>query len=86
MPETPFDSLESAQRYVALLRESVEEAREAVQGDIASAAPNHLRHLDALRLVDHKLLQLDGQLRSAGRVLNDLRMLRRVLLGEADDG
>lgn len=83
MPETPFDSLESAQRYVALLREAVAEAHADVRDDLAAAAAdNRERQLEALRLVDLKLTQLGAHLHSAGRVLNDLRMLRRVLVAE----
>ncbi len=83
MPDTPFDSLESAQTYIALLREAVGEAQEAIQEDIAEAAGSGpVRHLDALRLVDHKLTQLGGQLRATGRILNDLRMLRRLLTSD----
>ena len=86
MPDTPFDSVESAQVYIALLREAVDEARGDVGNDInAAAAESRTRHLQALRLVDHKLTQLDGHLRGSSRILNDLRMLRRVLLGEAAD-
>jgi hypothetical protein len=39
------------------------------------------RRLDALRLVDYKLTQLEHHLMTAGRLLNDLRALRRLLLG-----
>ena len=84
MPETPFDSVESAQVYVTLLREAVEDARGDIRGDIA-AAGNRTRHLDALRLVDHKLAHLDAQLRASSRILNDLRMLRRILTGDGGD-
>ena len=83
MPDTPFDSLESAQKYIALLREAVAEAQDDIRDDIAVAAVgDHARRLEALRLVDLKLTQLGVQLRSTGRVLNDLRMLQRVLVSE----
>ena len=86
MPETPFDSVESAQIYIALLREAVEQAHGDVRDDIAAAAAdNRARHLQALRLVDHKLTQLGGQLGASSRILNDLRMLRRVLVGDGAD-
>lgn len=86
MPETPFDNVESAQRYVALLIEAVEEGRKEVQEDIGSAdATEGGRQLEALRLVDHKLHQLSVHLRGAKRTLNDLRMLRRVLLGQEEE-
>ena len=86
MPETPFDSVESAQTYIALLREAVAEAQAGVREDIAAVAgADRARHLDALRLVDLKLTQLGVQLRTSSRVLNDLRMLRRLLVGEGDE-
>ncbi len=86
MPDTPFDSVESAQVYVALLREAVEEAHGDVVDDIAAAAAGgRMRHLEALRLVDHKLAQLGAHLRASSRILNDLRMLRRILSGDGSD-
>jgi hypothetical protein len=86
MPETPFDSVESAQTYIALLRDAVAEAQDGVRQDIAAAAAaDRARHLDALRLVDLKLTQLGVQLGMSSRVLNDLRMLRRLLVGEEAD-
>jgi hypothetical protein len=86
MPETPFDNLEAAQKYIALLREAVEETQGAVRGDIAAEADgNRGRHLQALRLVDQKLTHLGVQLRTTSRILNDLRMLRRVLLGDEEE-
>ena len=87
MPDTPFDSVESAQHYVLLLIETTDEAREQIQEDIQAAdAGGQERQLEALRLVDHKLHQLGVHLRATGRILNDLRMLRRVLLGQGEDG
>lgn len=86
MPETPFDSLETAQKYIALLREAVEETQGTIRNDIAAEAGGHrARHLEALRLVDQKLTHLGVQLRTTSRILNDLRMLRRVLLGDEDE-
>ena len=80
MPDTPFESLESAQRFVTLLMEAAVDAQRQVREDIEAATPpGRERELEALRLVDHKLNELNAHLRSASRVLNDLRMLRRVL-------
>ena len=78
---TPFDSIESAQEYVALLALQVEVVRTALADDFPQDETAG-RRLDALRLVDYKLTQLEHHLTTAGRLLNDLRGLRRLLLGE----
>ena len=83
--QTPFDSIESAHEYVALLSVQVGVVRDALPNDFADARRETAgRRLDALRLVDYKLTQLEHHLTTAGRLLNDLRALRRLLLGERD--
>ena len=78
---TPFDSLESAHEYIGLLCESLKEARRDIEEDIDSAAGGEAaRRLEALRLVSYKLDRLEGHLENSRRILNDLRMLRRLLL------
>ena len=78
---TPFDNIESAHEYVQMLVEAVDEAVCEVQEEIVlqSAAP---RRVDALRLAAFKLDKLKAQLVTSGRILNDLRTLRRLLLEE----
>ena len=83
--QTPFDSIESAHEYVTLLAVQVGVVRDALPDDFADATRETAgRRLDALRLVDYKLIQLEHHLTAAGRLLNDLRALRRLLLGERD--
>jgi hypothetical protein len=83
--ETPFDNIESAHEYVTLLAVQVGVVRDALPDDFADATRETAgRRLDALRLVDYKLIQLKDHLITAGRLLNDLRALRRLLLGERD--
>jgi hypothetical protein len=77
--EGPFSSLESAHEYVTLLGEQVRDVRSSILEDMTIADG---RRLDALRIVDLKLTQLDEHLTASGRALNDLRVLRRLLLGE----
>lgn len=79
--EGPFSSLESAHEYVTLLGQQVRDVRSSILEDIAGADG---RRLDALRIVDLKLTQLDHHLTASGRTLNDLRALRRLLLGERE--
>lgn len=80
-PSTPFESLESAHQYIALLCEALKGARADVEQDIASAAEGGAaRRLEALQLVSYKLDRLEGHLESSRRLLNDLRLLKRVLV------
>jgi hypothetical protein len=81
-----FDSIESAYEYVALLREALDDAYSANQGDTEAAqrTKGAERRVEALRLVDCKLNQLRQHLLSSLVLLNDLRTLRRLLLGERD--
>lgn len=80
--QTAFDTIESAQEFLALLREAVEEAAQTAASDIGESTSNDGRHLDALRLVLYKLEKLNQHLKVSGRLLNDLRTLRRLLLEE----
>src|SRR5688572_23080663 len=82
MPQTPFDSIESAHEYVDLLVHEAEEVRTGIERDIADAvATEQTRRVDALRLVDYNIKQLTDHLSASRRLLNDLRMLRRLLIG-----
>ncbi len=84
--ETPFDSIEGAQEYVSLLAESLEEAVAAIKEDSAAAErAGAERQLQALRIVNYKLNQLREHLAASRRILNDLRTLRRLLLGDSED-
>ena len=80
---TPFDSIESAQQFVDLLAEAVEEASREVEADIAGATgPEAERQKQALQLVSYNLAKLSVHLGTSRRILNDLRNLRRLLLQE----
>ena len=87
VPETPFDGIEGAIEYVHLLAEAIDEAQVSIREDIAEleAAAGSERRLQAMRIVDYKLDQLRAHIGSSGRILNDLRTLRRLLLGERDE-
>ena len=83
--DSPFDSIEGAHEYVHLLEQAIVESRAGIVEDIDEAAAQHAdRRLDALRLVDYKLKQLHDHMHASGRLLNDLRTLRRLLLGERE--
>jgi hypothetical protein len=86
MDNNPFDSIGSAHEFVRLLASEVATVRQGVRDDIIEASMERAdRQLDALQLVDFKLGQLAHHLAASSRVLNDLSMLRRVLLRDADE-
>ena len=81
--QTPFDSVENAQQYVRLLLDAIVEAKDDIQADLMAATKARSeRRVEAFRLVRFKLDKLEHHLQSSGRLLNDLRSLRRLLLEE----
>ena len=81
--ETPFDNIEGSHEYVALLAESLEEARRDVEAEIVAAEREGAdRRKQALLLVSYNLAKLNLHITSSRRILNDLRTLRRLLLAE----
>ncbi len=85
MTETPFDSVEGAHEYVGLLLETLREARLEVAQDLVHArGAAEERQVEALQLVSWKLERLESQLVASRRLLNDLRRLRRLLLGDVE--
>lgn len=88
---TPFDSIEGSLEYLHLLSEVIEKTRKDVEVDVAAAeAEGAARRLEALRLVIYKLDRLAFHMDAGHRTLNDLRTLKRLLLGgrqrESDEG
>ena len=81
--QTPFDSIEGAHQYIHLLLEAITEGKHDIQHDLEAAAKaGSDRRVEALRLVEFKLNKLEQLLHTSGRLLNDLRTLRRLLLEE----
>ena len=80
----PFETLESAHEFVSLLREAVDDAYASILDETARAheGTGADRRVDALRLVEHKLNNLRRNVIGSLILLNDLRTLRRLLLGE----
>lgn len=84
--ETPFDNLDSALEYVSQLFDATVEAQAEVDTEITRTEdPQLARRKQALQLVKYKLDQLSTHVAASRRVLNDLRMLRRILLEEKGD-
>lgn len=83
--ETPFDSIENSHEYVSLLAEAIEEARRDVDAEIEIAIKERAeRRKEALQLVAYNLAKLSSHMTTSGRILNDLRSLRRLLLAERE--
>jgi hypothetical protein len=81
--ETPFDNIESSHEYVTLLAEAIAVALAEVEADIELASADGAdRRKEALQLVLFNLSKLKTHMTSSGRILNDLRTLRRLLLEE----
>jgi len=79
----PFDSIESAQEFMELLDETIEEARQQLEADRATARGHReTRHVEALDLAIYKVNQLAQHTRKSRRILNDLRTIRRLLVSE----
>jgi len=82
-PETPFDNIESAEQFVKLLIEAIEESRRDVDAEIALVEGNRSgRSKKALQLVSANLAKLGQHMATSRRILNHLRTLHRLLLQE----
>jgi len=82
-PETPFDDIESAEQFVGLLIEAIEESRRDVDADIGLAEGKRSgRSKRALQLVSANLAKLSQHMTTSRRILNHLKTLRRLLLQE----
>jgi hypothetical protein len=82
----PFGSIESAQEYLRLLGDALQEAQVSFPEDVVDSEPvdeqSRARRQQAIQLVNYKLNQLADHVNASRCVLNDLRSLRRLLLRE----
>lgn len=82
-PETPFDNIESAEQFVKLLIEAIDQSRRDVDADIARSDGNPSgRSKKALQLISTNLAKLSQQMANSRRILSHLRTLRQLLLQE----
>jgi len=81
--ENPFESIESAREYIAILSEVIAEAKLEVEEHLQQEAGfEQSRSLDALRIAHYNLVKLETHVCSSSRILNDLRSLRRLLFAQ----
>jgi hypothetical protein len=79
----PFMSIESSQEYVNLLVQAIDEAAVEIDENIrASMLDGGGRRLEALQLVAYTLKRLRQHIATSRRLLNNLKVLRNLILGE----
>ncbi len=82
-PDTPFDNIESAEQFVTLLIEAIEQSKHDVDAEIALSDGNRSgRSKKALQLISTNLTKLSQHIGNSRRVLGHLKTLRRLLLRE----
>jgi hypothetical protein len=87
MPENyadgPFDSIESAQEFMNILAATALEVLSELKRDHEAAQREGAdRRAQAILLAIYKLKQLNCNVYRSRRMLNDLRILRRLILNE----
>ena len=81
--ERPFESIESAHEYMTLLATTALEAMAELSRDRDQALKDgEARTAQAIELAVFKLKLLNCQIFRSRRALNDLRILRRLILNE----
>jgi hypothetical protein len=81
--QTPFDTIESAQDFIRVLAETISEARQDIETDLARELQLPVsRRTRALQIAFYNLDKLEKQMMRSRRILNDLRSLRRLLFAE----
>jgi hypothetical protein len=81
--EQPFDSIESAHAFMDVLAETILEVMKELNEDHELALQDgEQRRAQALDLALLKLKALNCQVHKSRRMLNDLRMIRRLILNE----
>jgi len=85
--EVPFDSIASAHEFVNLLVQVVLETRHDLEADIQREMNSSFsRRLEALQITAYKLQTLEFHLKKSRCLLNDLRSLHRLLVGNLANG
>ncbi len=85
--DNPFQTIESAHHFLALLSEAIGEAKVDLEKDLQRESDTTVqRRVDALRLALYSLEKLEVHLNRSSRILNDLRTLRRLLFEERKGG
>jgi hypothetical protein len=74
----PFETIESAHEFMMVLENVIAEAQTELEGLLADASDE--RRTEAVRLALFKISQLDAHTRKSRRILNDLGLIRSLLV------
>jgi hypothetical protein len=79
--EQPFHSIESAHEFMVVLENVIAEAQGELQALLTDANnASDERRSEALRLALFKISQLDAHTQKSRRILNDLGLIRSLLV------
>jgi hypothetical protein len=76
----PFDSIDSALEFMVLLERVIAEVSVELQAKLENSTTE--RYQNGLRLASYKVHQLSSHVQKSRRLLNDLTLLRSVLVGD----
>jgi hypothetical protein len=74
----PFETIESAHEFMMVLESVIAEAQSELQAMLNDVSDE--RRTEALRLALFKISQLDSHTRKSRRILNDLGLIRSLLV------
>lgn len=77
----PFQSIESALEFMVLLESVIEEASVELRQRLPS--PQDQRYREGISLALYKVQQLSEHVQKSRRILNDLRLIRALLMGHS---
>jgi hypothetical protein len=81
--DLPFDSIESAHAFMDVLAETILDAMKELSYEQQAAVRDGAeRRARAIGLAQYKLKMLTCYVHKSRRTLNDLRMIRRLILNE----
>ncbi|HTC89906.1 MAG TPA: hypothetical protein VK686_16475 [Bryobacteraceae bacterium] len=79
--EQPFQSIESAHEFMTVLENVIADAQRELESLLADANnASDDRRTEALRLALFKISQLETHTRKSRRILNDLGLIRSLLV------
>ena len=76
----PFETIESALEFMVLLEGVIAEVSADLQGRLQHVTNE--RHKNGLDLASYKVHQLSSHVQKSRRILNDLTLVRRVLVAD----